>query len=123
MRNTCLVLFWLVMCFILGLIVAGGVVAEEFKNLDKALKHHKSTGRPLVVVLSGDWCSWCVKQKQELQSSKPKDFDWVVVDHNKAPQYKIKGKGIPQLSILKKGKHKTYVGYRKTADIRKLISK
>ena len=110
---------------IAGLVISNIAIGEEFKEYAPAALDSKKTGKPLVVVLSGDFCPWCTKQKIELQRVKVKDFNWVVVKADKYPAYRIKGKGVPQLCIIVKVKDKwvlkTHVGYKNTKKIRELI--
>jgi len=98
---------------------------RKFTSLKTALAVTSVTNRPLVVVISGDHCSWCVKQKKEIESKKDLIFDWVVVKYKDVPKMYIKGKGIPQLHIIttvdKKRVGKTHVGYKSVVKINKLI--
>ena len=92
----------------------------EFNRVDEALARHRATWQPLVIVIGGEKCSWCVKQKQALKAYEGDEFFWIYVDHSEVPQYKVKG-GIPQLAVFKAGKHQTSVGYKPIKDILKLV--
>tara|TARA_Y100001973_G_C5104942_1_gene284623 strand:+ start:63 stop:455 length:393 start_codon:yes stop_codon:yes gene_type:complete len=114
-----------ILVFVVLFCISSCCSAEQFKKYPDAALDSKKTGKPLVIVLSGDFCPWCTKQKIELEKSKVKDFNWVVVNIKKYPMYSVKG-GIPQLCIIVKvdGRwvKKTYVGYKDTKKIRELIT-
>lgn len=98
------------------------VFADKYNSI-KSLKETKKTS--YVIVLGGDHCPWCTKQKQEL--SKQTEIDWTYVDAKTRPDLmNPKSRAIPQLVIYTKKKdgtwvHKTHVGYKNVSSIRKLI--
>jgi len=115
----------LALTFLVGILVCSIASAEKFDDYYKAAEASRLSGKPLVIVLSGQFCPWCEKQKMELNRGIHTEFNWVVVPAKLYPQYTIKGKGIPQLCILTKvgpvWTKKTYVGYKETKRIKELI--
>lgn len=113
------------------------VKAKKYEDVDKAIKETSENKRPLVIVISGDFCSWCTKQKQEIESKKDPMFDYCFVDYRHPICKKIKQKGgIPQLHIItetdkiirKEGRilarprlGYTTVGYKPVSEIKKMI--
>jgi len=109
----------------------------HYKDVNRAISETNKNRRPLVIVVTGDFCSWCTKQKRELESKQDPMFDYVYVDTLTASKLKIRVPGgIPQLhiitetdrSIRKEGRTlvnprlgETTVGYKSVEAIKKKI--
>ena len=116
--------------------VDGRKTSKVYTDPNLAIKETTANGRPLVIVLSGSFCSWCEKQKQELKTARDPAFDYCVIDrqHTMFHKLRIPG-GIPQLHIItksdkvfkKNGRKQTgrigvtSVGYKSVEAIKKQI--
>lgn len=92
-----------------------------FTSLDAAIQRHIDSNRPLVVVMGADWCSWCRKQKLDLEAVEGLPFEWIYEPHGNCERFKVKGKGIPQLVMFRNRRWVTYVGYRNVKTILKTL--
>jgi len=99
---------------------------KKFDTLKSALAVTSVTNNALVVVMSGENCSWCVKQIKEIENAKKLEFDWVVIKAKNAPKGWRDGNAIPQLRFITTVEGArvgvTYRGYKAVTKINNIIT-
>lgn len=86
--------------------LAGNEIAWE-KELDKGLDRARNEGKPVVMVLYAEWCSWCERffnesiQDQRVKSRYDR-YVWVKINSDVEKQFmeKYEQKGFPMIVLL-----------------------
>ncbi len=89
----------------------------------EAYEKHETDGKPMLVLVTADWCPGCVKMKNDVLPHVKTDY--TLVDFDKEPKLAkklMKGTMIPQLILFRKDKSlKRVIGPKTIADVERFI--